>query len=154
MNSKERHLLKSFFQSLADLSAELVERLSEAEGAQPTVSPAPVKVEMAKPAPEPVKAAPAPEPAAPAAAPVAAVRPSAHSIRSELRRVSQTLPARSHVRRFAFVDELSPANGFVTCKAGFARSKIEAHFVHYLNTLYDETPQFFGYAVDDYDDLF
>jgi hypothetical protein len=62
MNSKERHLLKSFFQSLADLSAELVERLSEAEGAQPTVSPAPVKVDVAKPAPEPVKAAPAPEP--------------------------------------------------------------------------------------------
>lgn len=86
--------------------------------------------------------------------PVVSEREKADVIRQEIRRVSAQLPARSHVRRFAFVDELSLANGFITAKQGFARGKIEQHFVHYLNTLYDETPQFFGYAVDDYDDLF
>lgn len=37
---------------------------------------------------------------------------------------------------------------------GFARSKIEKHYVHYIEALYDETPKFYGFAVDDYDDLF
>ena len=58
------------------------------------------------------------------------------------------------MRRFAFVDDFTQANGFMTCKWGLARQKIEAHYVHYINHLYDDTPKFYGYAVDDYDDLF
>lgn len=75
-------------------------------------------------------------------------------VRAELRRVSQNLPPRTHVRRFAFVDEFTLANGFLTSKLGYARQKIETHYVHYFEALYDETPKFYGYAVDDYDDLF
>lgn len=85
--------------------------------------------------------------------PVVSEREKADVVRTELRRVSHNLPARSHVRRFAFIDELNMANGFVTAKQTFARAKVEAHYTHYLNTLYAETPDFFGFAVDDYDDL-
>ena len=86
--------------------------------------------------------------------PIVNEREKADCVRAELRRIAQKLPPRSHVRRFAFVDELTQANGFVTNKWGFARQKIEAHYVHYLNQLYDDSPKFFGHAVDDYDDLF
>ena len=86
--------------------------------------------------------------------PVVNEREKADCIRSELRRVSQTLPPRSHIRRFAFVDEFTQSNGFITAKMGYARQKIETHYVHYINQLYDETPKFYGFAVDDYDDLF
>ncbi|KAG5509528.1 hypothetical protein JKF63_06233 [Porcisia hertigi] len=81
-------------------------------------------------------------------------RERADCIRAELRRVSQDLPPRTHVRRFAFVDEFTLANGFMTVKMGYARQKIEDHYVHYFEALYDETPKFYGFAVDDYDDLF
>ncbi|AYU77109.1 long-chain-fatty acid-CoA ligase protein, putative [Leishmania donovani] len=81
-------------------------------------------------------------------------REKADCIRTELRRVSQDLPPRAHVRRFAFVDEFTLANGFMTVKMGYARQKIEDHYVHYFEALYDETPKFYGFAVDDYDDLF
>ncbi|KAK7199036.1 long-chain-fatty-acid-CoA ligase [Novymonas esmeraldas] len=81
-------------------------------------------------------------------------REKADCIRAELRRVSQDLPPRTHVRRFAFVDEFTLANGFTTVKMGYARQKIEDHYVHYFEALYDETPKFYGFAVDDYDDLF
>jgi long-chain acyl-CoA synthetase len=86
--------------------------------------------------------------------PIVSDREKADCVRAELRRVCQSLPPRSHVRRFAFVDEFTLANGFVTCKYGYARQKIERHYVNYLNALYDETPKFYGFAVDDYDDLF
>lgn len=86
--------------------------------------------------------------------PIVSDREKADCIRAELRRVSARLPARSHVRRFAFVDEMTMANGLLTPKWGFARQKIEKHYVHYINQLYDETPKFYGFAVDDYDDLF
>ncbi|KAH9600087.1 AMP-dependent synthetase/ligase [Trypanosoma melophagium] len=86
--------------------------------------------------------------------PIVSEREKADCIRAELRRVSQGLPSRAHVRRFAFIEECTLANGFITCKYSFARQKIESHYVHYLNALYDETPKFFGHAVDDYDDLF
>jgi long-chain acyl-CoA synthetase len=86
--------------------------------------------------------------------PVVSEREKADVVRSELRRVSAALPARMHVRRFAFVDtDLTMQNGFITAKQTFARAKIEAHYTHYLNTLYSENPDFFGYAVDDFDDL-
>ncbi|ORC86185.1 long-chain-fatty acid-CoA ligase protein [Trypanosoma theileri] len=86
--------------------------------------------------------------------PIVSEREKADCIRAELRRVSQGLPSRAHVRRFAFIEECTLANGFITCKYSFARQKIESHYVHYLNALYDDTPKFFGHAVDDYDDLF
>ena len=86
--------------------------------------------------------------------PIVSEREKADCVRVELRRVSARLPPRSHVRRFAFVDDFTQANGFMTCKWGLARQKIEAHYVHYINHLYDDTPKFYGYAVDDYDDLF
>nr|CCC95051.1 unnamed protein product [Trypanosoma congolense IL3000] len=86
--------------------------------------------------------------------PIVSEREKADCIRAELRRVSQGLPARSHVRRFAFIEECTLANGFITCKYGFARQKVESHYIHYFNAMYDETPKFFGHAVDDYDDLF
>ncbi|RNF20334.1 putative acyl-CoA synthetase [Trypanosoma conorhini] len=86
--------------------------------------------------------------------PIVSEREKADCIRAELRRASQGLPARAHVRRFAFIEECTLANGFITCKYGFARQKIENHYVHYFNAMYDETPKFFGHAVDDYDDLF
>jgi long-chain acyl-CoA synthetase len=86
--------------------------------------------------------------------PIVSEREKAECVRGELRRVSANLPPRSHIRRFAFVDEFTQANGFMTCKWGLARQKIEAHYVHYINHLYDDTPKFYGYAVDDYDDLF
>lgn len=86
--------------------------------------------------------------------PIVNDREKADCIRAELRRVSQDLPPRSQVRRFAFVDEFTLSNGFVTVKMGYAREKIAKHYIHYLEALYDETPKFYGYAVDDYDDLF
>jgi long-chain acyl-CoA synthetase len=86
--------------------------------------------------------------------PIVSEREKADCVRGELRRVSANMPPRSHIRRFAFVDEFTQSNGFQTCKWGLARQKIEAHYVHYINHLYDETPKFYGYAVDDYDDLF
>ncbi|EAN79413.1 long-chain-fatty-acid-CoA ligase, putative [Trypanosoma equiperdum] len=86
--------------------------------------------------------------------PIVSEREKADCIRAELRRVSQGLPTRSHVRRFAFIEELTLANGFITCKYGFARQRVERHYVHYFDAMYDETPLFFGHAVDDYDDLF
>lgn len=86
--------------------------------------------------------------------PIASEREKAECIRADIRRCSTNLPPRAQVRRFAIVDEFTLANGFVTCKYGYARDKIERHYVNYLNALYDETPKFFGYAVDDYDDLF
>lgn len=86
--------------------------------------------------------------------PIVSDREKADCIRSELRRVSENLPPRAHVRRFAFVEEFTLANGFVTVKMGYAREKIEKHYIHYFEALYDETPKFYGYAVDDYDDLF
>ncbi|KAF8294369.1 putative long-chain-fatty-acid-CoA ligase [Trypanosoma cruzi] len=86
--------------------------------------------------------------------PIVSEREKADCIRAELRRVSQGLPSRSHVRRFVFIEECTLANGFITCKYGFARRRIEKHYVHYFNAMYDETPKFFGHAVDDYDDLF
>jgi long-chain acyl-CoA synthetase len=86
--------------------------------------------------------------------PIVNDREKADCIRSELRRVSQDLPPRSHVRRFAFVDEFTISNGMMTPKMGYARQKIETHYVHYINQLYDDSPKFYGYAVDDYDDLF
>ncbi|EPY25433.1 long-chain acyl-CoA synthetase [Angomonas deanei] len=86
--------------------------------------------------------------------PIVSDREKADCVRAELRRVSKDLPPRTHVRRFAFVDEFTLANGFMTVKMGYARQKIESHYVHYLEALYDETPKFFGFAVDDYDDLF
>ncbi|KAG8345947.1 putative AMP binding enzyme [Trypanosoma vivax] len=86
--------------------------------------------------------------------PIVSEREKADCIRAELRRVSDSLQARSHVRRFAFIEECTLANGFLTSKYGFARDRIEKHYVHYLEALYDETPKFYGHAVDDYDDLF
>ncbi|KAG5484307.1 hypothetical protein LSCM4_07873 [Leishmania orientalis] len=86
--------------------------------------------------------------------PLVSDREKADCIRAELRRVSQDLPPRAHVRRFAFVDEFTLANGFMTVKMGYARQKIEDHYVHYFEALYDGTPKFYGFAVDDYDDLF
>jgi long-chain acyl-CoA synthetase len=86
--------------------------------------------------------------------PIASEREKAECIRADIRRCSTNLPPRSQVRRFAIVEEFTLANGFVTSKYGYAREKIERHYVNYLNALYDETPKFFGYAVDDYDDLF
>lgn len=86
--------------------------------------------------------------------PIVSDREKADCIRMELRRCSENLPPRAHVRRFAFVDEFTMANGFVTVKMGYAREKIAKHYVHYFDALYDPTPKFFGYAVDDYDDLF
>jgi long-chain acyl-CoA synthetase len=86
--------------------------------------------------------------------PIVNEKEKADCIRHELRRVSVNLPPRQHIRRFAFVDELTHANGFMTCKWGFARQKVEKHYVHYINHLYDMTPKFYGHAVDDYDDLF
>lgn len=86
--------------------------------------------------------------------PILSEREKAECVRGELRRVSAVLPPRSHVRRFAFVDEFTQANGFMTAKMGYARQKIETHYVHYINHLYDDSPKFYGYAVDDYDDLF
>ncbi|KEG10943.1 putative fatty acyl CoA synthetase 2 [Trypanosoma grayi] len=86
--------------------------------------------------------------------PIVSEREKADCIRAELRRASQGLPSRAHVRRFAFIEECTLANGFITCKYGFSRRRIESHYVHYFSALYDETPKFFGYAVDDYDDLF
>eukprot|EP00744_Colponema_vietnamica_P018190 GILI01025648.1.p1 GENE.GILI01025648.1~~GILI01025648.1.p1 ORF type:complete len:589 (-),score=76.83 GILI01025648.1:72-1739(-) len=86
--------------------------------------------------------------------PIVSDREKADCIRAELRRIALKLPPRQQVRRFAFVEEFTPANGFVTSKWGYARQKIEAHYVHYINALYDETPKFYGFAVDDYDDLF
>lgn len=86
--------------------------------------------------------------------PIVSEREKADCVRAELRRVSHDIPARAHVRRFAFVDEFTLANGFMTVKMGYAREKIEAHYVNYFNALYDETPKFYGHAVDDYDDLF
>ncbi|EPY30752.1 long-chain acyl-CoA synthetase [Strigomonas culicis] len=86
--------------------------------------------------------------------PIVSEREKADCVRAEMRRVSKDLPPRSQVRRFAFVDEFTMANGFMTVKMGYARQKIESHYVHYFDALYDETPKFFGFAVDDYDDLF
>ncbi|CCW66846.1 unnamed protein product [Phytomonas sp. Hart1] len=86
--------------------------------------------------------------------PIVSEREKADTVRAELRRVSKNLPPRTHVRRFAFVDEFTLANGFITAKMGYARQKIENHYVHYFEALYDETPKFYGFAVDDYDDLF
>lgn len=86
--------------------------------------------------------------------PIASEREKAECIRAEIRRCGTSLPPRAHIRRFALVEEFTLANGFITSKHGYAREKIERHFVHYLNALYDETPKFFGHAVDDYDDLF
>ncbi|CCW61903.1 unnamed protein product [Phytomonas sp. EM1] len=86
--------------------------------------------------------------------PIVNEREKADTIRAELRRVSQNLPPRTHVRRFAFVEEFTLANGFITAKMGYARQKIESHYVHYFEAMFDETPKFYGFAVDDYDDLF
>ena len=86
--------------------------------------------------------------------PILTDREKADAIRADLRRISSDIPVRSQIRRFAFVEDFSQANGLLTAKYGFARQKIEKHYVHYLNALYDETPKFFGFAVDDYDDLF
>jgi long-chain acyl-CoA synthetase len=86
--------------------------------------------------------------------PIVTDREKADAIREDLRRTSDLIPIRSQIRRFAFVEEFSQANGFLTSKHQFARDKIEKHYVHYINALYDETPKFFGFAVDDYDDLF
>jgi long-chain acyl-CoA synthetase len=86
--------------------------------------------------------------------PILTDREKADAIRDDLRRVSSEIPIRSQIRRYAFVEEFSQANGFLTAKHQFARQKIEKHYVHFLNALYDETPKFFGFAVDDYDDLF
>lgn len=86
--------------------------------------------------------------------PIVSDREKADTIRAELRRVSENIPPRAQVRRFAFVDEFTLANGFVTVKMGYAREKIETHYKHYFDALYDVTPKFYGYAVDDYDDLF
>lgn len=86
--------------------------------------------------------------------PIVSEREKADCVRADLRRVSKSLPPRSQIRRFAFVDEFTLANGFLTAKYGYAREKIERHYVHYLNAMYDETPKFYGFAVDDYDDLF
>lgn len=86
--------------------------------------------------------------------PLASDREKADCVRADIRRCGKDLPPRSQIRRFALVDEFTLANGFITCKYGYAREKIEKHYVNYLNALYDETPKFFGYAVDDYDDLF
>ncbi|RNF07227.1 long-chain-fatty acid-CoA ligase protein [Trypanosoma rangeli] len=47
-------------------------------------------------------------------------REKADCIRAELRRVSQGLPARAHVHRFAFIEECTLANGVITCKYTFA----------------------------------
>eukprot|EP00796_Vickermania_ingenoplastis_P004321 gene4321-3135_t len=86
--------------------------------------------------------------------PIVSDREKADCIRAELRRVSTNLSPRAHVRRFAFVEEFTLANGFMTVKMGYAREKIEKHYIHYFEALYDETPKFYGFAVDDYDDLF
>eukprot|EP00760_Papus_ankaliazontas_P002417 PhM_4_TR10991/c0_g1_i1/m.105565/K01897/ACSL, fadD; long-chain acyl-CoA synthetase len=85
--------------------------------------------------------------------PVVTDREKADTIRQEIRRLSEGLPPRSHIRRFAFVDEFTLANGFMTSKWGLARDRIERHYTHYLTALYDDDPKFHGYAVDDYDDL-
>ena len=86
--------------------------------------------------------------------PIVSDREKADVIRSELRRVSQKMPPRTQVRRFALVEEFTLANGFLTAKHAYARYKITSHYVHYFDALYEETPKFFGFAVDDYDDLF
>lgn len=86
--------------------------------------------------------------------PILSEREKADCVRMELRRLSESISPRSHVRRFAFVDEFTLANGFVTVKMGFAREKIMKHYTYYFKALYDPTPKFFGFAVDDYDDLF
>lgn len=86
--------------------------------------------------------------------PILSEREKADCIRMELRRISQDIPPRCHVRRFAFVDEFTLGNGFVTVKMGYAREKIENYYTYYFDALYDPTPKFFGFAVDDYDDLF
>lgn len=86
--------------------------------------------------------------------PLASDREKADCVRADIRRTTKHLPPRHQIRRFALVEEFTLANGFITCKHGYAREKIERHYVNYLNALYDETPKFFGYAVDDYDDLF
>eukprot|EP00759_Apiculatamorpha_spiralis_P006132 PhF_6_TR13617/c0_g1_i1/m.21793/K01897/ACSL, fadD; long-chain acyl-CoA synthetase len=85
--------------------------------------------------------------------PIVTEKEKAHCIRNEIRRLSVDLPPRHHIRRFMFVDEFTLANGFLTSKWGYARQKIETHYVHYLEALYNEDPKFHGYSVDDYDDL-
>jgi long-chain acyl-CoA synthetase len=86
--------------------------------------------------------------------PLVSEREKADIIREELRRVGKFLPPRSMVRRFAFVEEFTQLNGMLTAKLGYARGKIEKHYVNYINALYDETPKFYGHSIDDYDDLF
>ena len=87
--------------------------------------------------------------------PIVNEKEKAEAVRLELRRITdKLLTPRAHVRRFCFVDEFTLDNGFLTNKGGYARQKIERHYAHYINQLYDEDVQFFGHAVDDYDDLY
>jgi len=85
--------------------------------------------------------------------PLVSEREKAECIKYEMRRLAVSIPPRHQVRRFCFVDEFTLANGFLTSKWGYAREKIEAHYVHYFNAIYNEDPKFHGHAVDDYDDL-
>ena len=87
--------------------------------------------------------------------PIVNEKEKADAVRLELRRITdKLLTPRAHVRRFCFVDEFTLENGFLTNKGGYAREKIERHYAHFINQLYDDDVQFFGHAVDDYDDLY